>query len=61
MREAIAQGVAKRNPGYMYVQRKRRNYCFLLVAVSFHPAHPGIQIEVVLNFDGGFIGSFVSM
>ena len=30
---------AKRNPGYMYIQRNRRNYRFLLVAVSFHPAY----------------------
>jgi hypothetical protein len=40
----------------MYVQRKRRNHRFLLVAVSFHPAHPGIQIEVVLNPIGDFNG-----
>ncbi len=37
-----SQGGAKRNPGYMYIQRNRRNYCFLIVTVSFHPAHPGI-------------------
>jgi len=35
-------GKRKRNPGYRNVQRKRRNYRFLLVAVSLHPAHLGI-------------------
>ena len=44
-------GLAQRNPGYRYVKPNRRNYRFVLVALPFHPAHPGIQIGVVLLAD----------